>query len=256
MDELVVDGEKYISSKRAARLSGYTKDYIGQLCRAGKIPSKMVGRSWYVKEEALKEHRKEYQGEPVIDPGLWEERSKGSIFRGFGSTPAMPPKPRLTEEHIKISYEPDPRPLIPTVSPRVATAPLHATVSSEPVAPRNPVDRDVAPPKEVFDEVVVKTPMPSVTRVNKVYRGAPRSVESSPKELREEDTVVVIESSSPRRYRIIETILVVLVLVCGLLLLFEKEDTFSINRSGSLDLESSGIGFWNVVSDVMRWWSE
>ena len=36
-DELTLDGVKYISAKRAADLTQYSKDYVGQLCREGKI---------------------------------------------------------------------------------------------------------------------------------------------------------------------------------------------------------------------------
>lgn len=54
MDELEIQGKKYISSKRASQLTGYAKDYIGQLARGGKLPGTRVGRAWYVDEEALK----------------------------------------------------------------------------------------------------------------------------------------------------------------------------------------------------------
>ncbi|HRH24064.1 MAG TPA: hypothetical protein PK109_00525 [Candidatus Paceibacterota bacterium] len=57
MDELTIEGKLYISSKRAAKLSGYAKDYIGQLCREGRVDSKLVGRSWYVYEPSIREHR-------------------------------------------------------------------------------------------------------------------------------------------------------------------------------------------------------
>ena len=57
MDELTIDGKVYVSSKRAAALSGYAKDYIGQLCREGRVDSKLVGRSWYVYEPSIREHR-------------------------------------------------------------------------------------------------------------------------------------------------------------------------------------------------------
>lgn len=53
MDELEIKGKKYISSRRAAELTGYAKDYIGQLVRAGKVPGTRVGRSWYVDEGAI-----------------------------------------------------------------------------------------------------------------------------------------------------------------------------------------------------------
>lgn len=56
-DSLTFDGVLYISSKRAAKESGYTKDYVGQLARAGKIDARLVGRSWYVRADALHKHK-------------------------------------------------------------------------------------------------------------------------------------------------------------------------------------------------------
>jgi excisionase family DNA binding protein len=53
MDELEIKGKKYISSKRAAELTGYAKDYIGQMARSGKLPGMRMGRAWYVEKEAL-----------------------------------------------------------------------------------------------------------------------------------------------------------------------------------------------------------
>ncbi len=57
MDEIILDEKNYISSKQAAKVTGYAKDYIGQLCREGRVPARLVGRSWYVLESALKDHR-------------------------------------------------------------------------------------------------------------------------------------------------------------------------------------------------------
>lgn len=56
MDELNLKGKKYISSKRAHEITGYTKDYVGQLARGGKIPAERVGRAWYIDEDALRAH--------------------------------------------------------------------------------------------------------------------------------------------------------------------------------------------------------
>jgi hypothetical protein len=56
-DRIELEGKMYISSAEAAREMKYTKDYIGQLARAGKIDAKLIGRSWYVAEESLKEHK-------------------------------------------------------------------------------------------------------------------------------------------------------------------------------------------------------
>src|SRR3990167_4508057 len=57
MDEILIEEKRYISSKRAAKLTGYAKDYIGQLCREGRVPARLVGRSWYVLETAITDHR-------------------------------------------------------------------------------------------------------------------------------------------------------------------------------------------------------
>lgn len=53
MDELEIQGKKYISSKRASELTGYAKDYVGQLARGGKVAGTRVGRAWYVDEVSI-----------------------------------------------------------------------------------------------------------------------------------------------------------------------------------------------------------
>ncbi len=55
--DLFFEGKQYISSSRAAKISGYANDYIGQLCRDGKLESRMVGRSWYVEIDSLICHK-------------------------------------------------------------------------------------------------------------------------------------------------------------------------------------------------------
>jgi hypothetical protein len=57
MDELTLDGKIYVSSKRAAQITGYAKDYVGQLCREGRVEARQVGRNWYVLETSIREHR-------------------------------------------------------------------------------------------------------------------------------------------------------------------------------------------------------
>ena len=57
MDEILIEEKKYISSKRAAKITGYAKDYVGQLCREGRVPARLVGRSWYVLDSAIHDHR-------------------------------------------------------------------------------------------------------------------------------------------------------------------------------------------------------
>jgi len=54
---ILIDGEEYISSGRAAELVGYSKDYVGQLARGGKIDAKRVGRNWYIREASINKHK-------------------------------------------------------------------------------------------------------------------------------------------------------------------------------------------------------
>lgn len=53
---LIINGKTYISSRRAGEIFGYTNDYIGQLARAGKIESTIVGRSRYVDYSSISDY--------------------------------------------------------------------------------------------------------------------------------------------------------------------------------------------------------
>ncbi|HWU24211.1 MAG TPA: hypothetical protein VN086_00475 [Candidatus Paceibacterota bacterium] len=57
MNEITIGDKVYISAKRAAEITGYARDYVGQLCREGHVDAKMVGRSWYVFEPSIRAHR-------------------------------------------------------------------------------------------------------------------------------------------------------------------------------------------------------
>lgn len=65
MDSIDLQGKKYISSKRAAKITGYAQDYVGQLARGEKIPATRVGRSWYVSERDILEHAGKLPSETV-----------------------------------------------------------------------------------------------------------------------------------------------------------------------------------------------
>lgn len=58
MEHLDLDGKRYMKVSSAARETGYTADYIGQLCRARKIDAKLVGRTWYVAADEIQDHRR------------------------------------------------------------------------------------------------------------------------------------------------------------------------------------------------------
>ena len=47
------NSKKFLSAKEAASHLGYTTDYVGSLCRQGKLNSKKVGKAWFVEEASI-----------------------------------------------------------------------------------------------------------------------------------------------------------------------------------------------------------
>jgi len=56
-DEIAIGGKQYVSSKRAAELTGYAQDYIGQLARGGDIEAQRVEGLWYVSMDSLNSYK-------------------------------------------------------------------------------------------------------------------------------------------------------------------------------------------------------
>lgn len=57
MDTIVFDGIEYVKASVAAKQFRYTSDYIGQLCRSGKIDARLVGRTWFVSIDSINKYR-------------------------------------------------------------------------------------------------------------------------------------------------------------------------------------------------------
>lgn len=57
-EEIIIDNVEYVSSKRAAEISGYAQDYVGQLARSGAIDAKRIGGLWYISLSSIESHKK------------------------------------------------------------------------------------------------------------------------------------------------------------------------------------------------------
>src|SRR3989344_186837 len=53
------DGRDFVSAHRAAKLTGYKQDYVGQLAHSDQILSRQIGNRWYIERESLLQHKKE-----------------------------------------------------------------------------------------------------------------------------------------------------------------------------------------------------
>lgn len=106
MDELVIGDKKYVSSKQAAKATGYAKDYVGQLCREGRVPARLVGRSWYVLESAIKDHRfGDTKEEPTVNKRDGKEARYESPRYSASTVETLPSINRLNEETEEESEE-------------------------------------------------------------------------------------------------------------------------------------------------------
>jgi hypothetical protein len=97
MDEITVEGKRYLSARRAAQISDYTQDYIGQLCRGKELTAKKIGRSWFVSEDSLMDHLKEYKHQEWLKRRQLQKKQQ-----------------QEHEQDDEISYESDEGPLNPT----------------------------------------------------------------------------------------------------------------------------------------------
>src|SRR3989338_143028 len=69
----------FISTKVAAKLTGYTCDYVGQLCRLGEVECQMIGRVWLINERSILEYQKKFLRTP-----LESTKKNNSYFNNLG----------------------------------------------------------------------------------------------------------------------------------------------------------------------------
>jgi len=124
MDKVIfLHGKQYISARQASKITGYTSDYVGQLCRGKKIDAKLIGRSWYVLKEDILGHKssnsnkKHFTGtsipekfSPVFPEG---KKRAGKIERKIFKPVIFKSKFKFSKG--KIEYIADNEPLFPVI---------------------------------------------------------------------------------------------------------------------------------------------
>lgn len=179
LNELTLDGKRYISVKRAATLADYTTDYVGQLCRGGKLEAKRMGRNWYVLEESLIDHKqsqvlgkeKPQEIEPEIPeipeipetpeaPETGPEPSVFSLDRSSISEQSQRSQPSVFKRSF-IVYEHDDRPLIPVLMQKETeekpAPPTYAVPDG--AAGRPPAIRDVVSIRDIVFQNAAAVPV-------------------------------------------------------------------------------------------------
>lgn len=152
-NSILIEGINYISSSRAAEITKYSNDYIGQLCRAGKISAKRIGRLWFVDEAILLEYKKKSdenfksQEELVAEGSTIQNDGMNSIsaFDGIvdesrlsnleSNSSKQTEEILLNENEISstndwnISYASDDRPLLPELHKQVEDDYNHVAIN-------------------------------------------------------------------------------------------------------------------------------
>lgn len=140
MKTLEINGKTYVKATALARELGYTSDYIGQLCRGGKVKAEQVGRSWYVEKDSITAHKENrYRSTAAKTKRDFKDR----VREVHSSDAIQSPEEQAHTVHLKPHvYENDEAELIPTVikdehkreENKVAKAPTPKGVSRVPIA--------------------------------------------------------------------------------------------------------------------------
>ena len=93
MDTIILEGITYTKASILAKRFRYTSDYIGQLCRSGKVVCHMVGRTWYVTESSLLDHKDTRYKEARLD-----EKTIKYNAREVTESDKISVMPRITKE--------------------------------------------------------------------------------------------------------------------------------------------------------------
>ena len=121
MEEISVNGENYVKASVLAKNFGYTPDYIGQLCRAEQVKCTLVGRSWYVNEESLREHRK----------GRYRSSSAKSKEHLRKVVEDQSSAPLQMKSSSTVRYETDEEDLFPVLKKEEESSPVHKEDDTE-----------------------------------------------------------------------------------------------------------------------------
>lgn len=124
MDTVTVDGKTYIKAAKAAALVGYTADYIGQLCRKRTVEGIVLGKTWYVREESLLDHKHSQTRINTATTKRDIAKQKGALQTETTDRTSLPMhfahRTRLL--NTAITYEPDMSDLLPTIPSRAPVA--------------------------------------------------------------------------------------------------------------------------------------
>lgn len=125
------DGKDYVSASRAAKITGYNQDYIGQLARSGKILSRQIGNRWYIERDGLMTHKA--SKDAMLAAVQVEAVGLAKSHQASAASVPADTAPFYT-------YHSENADLMPTITRTIAAAPLRASAAEHvPVQVKRPV---------------------------------------------------------------------------------------------------------------------
>lgn len=155
------DGNDHVSAARAAKITGYHPDYVGQLARSGAIISRQVGNRWYVDRAAILAHKQEKDSllGAVQAQSVGISRSNAHEAQNALQTLYNGPGPLLT-------YTRDDGDLLPVLSKSGRSAD-----GQEPDNDYRDETEHVVPIRAIHTSAQQRPPAPRTAKVSKISRG-------------------------------------------------------------------------------------
>lgn len=161
------DGRDYVSAQRAAKITGYSNDYVSQLARTGKIVSRQIGNRWYVDREALVEHKR-YNDSLLA---ALQSESVGIKKQMVGEI-AERPAEISRKRGIHFNYIANEDELMPTLEKKTLAAPEESQEEFEEETPRETTNQ--IPIRVIQDTRSRKAPEERLEKSTTAYLSAPK----------------------------------------------------------------------------------
>ncbi len=162
METIVSDGVTYTKAGVLARQKGYTADYLGQLCRAGKVTCLLVGRTWYIDGSSLLTHidSKRKPTRPAEISNKINIKIDHGLDRASASERVLPPLSKKTRRFLNEALS------VPVTVHSASSRPTEVVYHVDSTALSPTLER----PAGYMPMTVVDAPIPTIKPILPVFK--------------------------------------------------------------------------------------
>lgn len=175
MEVLELNGEVYVKANSIAKDLGYTSDYVGQLCRGGKIKAQLVGRSWYVHEKSLRAHKTSKHRSA-------QAKTKQSIKESMASSAPLQAAANHKKQSPRASYTADQADLMPVTQKGDYLHRIELDIQHQPEAKKDdPVQTEPEPERRDPEKNIDRDPETFPVKIKKTETSLSTKKDTSPR---------------------------------------------------------------------------